>query len=721
MTIRDNKAAPKTALRTGSGKYRTLISRQDDHARKHDIDLWEKDVKGAKWWLPLSRDREQGSPFTQAIKRSISTPSVHEINLQSRINTSKRGFLYKIDKRSRYEMSDFGSLEREAKNIPFHCLGHKKIEWKSQPVRRIMTANSYPGMERVEKLYHVMGERKTYFDEAIETSKMRPSSVSYDNYWQRLGSMISEQDFQAFSPIQENFALLKDKTEIEKIRKRKTRRMDWIGVSSLDPTPGPGKYKIKRPPLKGGRFNKSKKPLTKIDWVIKFAKEIPSVHDYAPPKNPKIFGGRIATAKSKTYLEVLQDQARLTPGPFDTGNVHENHPKLKLPKGGKISTADVPTWVDDVMRNSRQLPSSADYFEDIIKSNTLSKEGAIGWHHKSHDDRLPDKMKHSEIREIEARSAEIPSVFDYCLYRPSAVKISSKKGGTMSKQQRVTIFEENELVGKSSPNILGVSKYTSMDELKKFHSRKPKKNVPDAIKKRRSKLQSDHRQKLQQLRGLRGPAAYPNTDVFYNKGRGGPRWPIYKRKEPTGECANARECVPGPKYNVSRDSWRNKDGGVSFGRLVSTKKRKHNGKSADSVNTETAEKPSSISTLGSRKQDKASAKFPLTVKVDCCNPFVIIPKSKNLEDIENLVRKQIKQRLKHSLVGKLATSKQYGLWTTDGIKLRNVGMTKKENLRRKSMNNVFSIKISDNIDIEKDCGVIANQTLVWQKVTSAYA
>ena len=72
-------------------------------------------------------------------------------------------------------------------------------------------------------------------------------------------------------------------------------------------------------------------------------------------------------------------------------------------------------------------------------------------------------------------------------------------------------------------------------------------------------------------------------------------------------------------------------------------------------------------------------------------------------------------------MGKLATSKQYGLWTTDGIKLRNVGMTKKENLRRKSMNNVFSIKISDNIDIEKDCGVIANQTLVWQKVTSAYA
>ena len=61
MTIRDNKAAPKTALRGRSpGKYRTLISRQDDHARKHDIDLWEKDVKGAKWWLPQSRDREQG-------------------------------------------------------------------------------------------------------------------------------------------------------------------------------------------------------------------------------------------------------------------------------------------------------------------------------------------------------------------------------------------------------------------------------------------------------------------------------------------------------------------------------------------------------------------------------------------------------------------------------------------------------------------------------------
>ena len=199
----------------------------------------------------------------------------------------------------------------------------------------------------------------------------------------------------------------------------------------MDPTPGPGKYNFKTPHLKGGRFRGCKKqePLTEIDWVIKFAKEIPSVHDYAPPKTPAIGGGRIATAKSKTYLEVLQYEARRTPGPFDTGNVHVNHPKLKLPKGGKISTADVPTWVDDVMRNSRQLPSSAEYFEDIIKSNTLSKEGAIGWHHKSHDDRLPDKMKHSEIREIEARSAEIPSVFDYCLYRPSAVKISSKKGG----------------------------------------------------------------------------------------------------------------------------------------------------------------------------------------------------------------------------------------------------------------------------------------------------
>ena len=147
----------------------------------------------------------------------------------------------------------------------------------------------------------------------------------------------------------------------------------------------------------------------------------------------------------------------------------------------------------------------------------------------------------------------------------------------MSQQPRVTIFEENELVGKSSPNILGVGKYTSMDELKKFHSRKPKKKVPDTIKKRRSKLHSDHKQKLKQLQELRGPAAYPNVDVLYNKGRGGLGREI-KQTSPlnfTEEYANARKCVPGPKYNVPRDSWRNKDGGVRFGKLDSTKKPKH--------------------------------------------------------------------------------------------------------------------------------------------------
>ena len=721
MTIRKNRATSESMIPARAGKYRTLISRQDDHARKHNVNLWEKDVKGGKWWLPLSRDKEQGSPFTQAIKRSISTPSVHEINIQTAPNTSKRGFLYKIDKHSRYDTSDFGRLEREAKKIPFHCLGHKRIEGKSQPVRRAMTANSHPGSEGVEKLYYVMGKRKTYFDKVIETSKMRPSSVSYDNYWQRFGSMISEQDFQAFSPIQENFALLKDKAEVEKIQNQKTRRMDWMGEGSLNPTPGPGRYNLKTPHLKGGRFNKSKKPLTEIDWVIKFAKEIPSVHDYAPPKSPTIYGGRIATAKSKTYLDVLQYEARLTPGPFDTGDVHVNHPKLKLPKGGKISTADVPTWVDDVMRNSRQLPSSAEYFDDIIKSNTLSKEGAIGWHHKSHDDKLPDKMKHSELSEIEARSSEIPSVFDYCLYRPSAVKISSKRGGTISQQPRVTIFEENELVGKSSPNILGVSKYTSMDEVKKFHSRKPKKKVPDKVRKRRTKLYSDHKQKLERLQDLRGPAAYPNIDALYNKGRGG-SW--NKTKKPltfTEEYANARKSVPGPKYNVPRDSWRNKDGGVCFGKFDTTKKIKKNEKTPRSNKGKSPKTILSESNMGLRKQDKPSANFSFTVKVDCCNPFVIIPKSKKLNDIEALVRKQIKQRLKHSLVGKLATSIQYGLCTTDGVKLRRVGMMKKENLRRKSLNNVFSIKVSDSIDIEKDCGVIANQTLVWQKVTSASA
>ena len=54
-----------------------------------------------------------------------------------------------------------------------------------------------------------------------------------------------------------------------------------------------------------------------------------------------------------------------------------------------------------------------------------------------------------------------------------------------------------------------------------------------------------------------------------------------------------------------------------------------------------------IELLKKRKRElnkKHSVMFSLTIKMDCCKPFVIIPKNKNLNDIENLVRKTVQKR-----------------------------------------------------------------------------
>lgn len=247
--INNNKKKPPPK-KNRYENYRTLIARQDDYVRKHDVNGWEKYVKDAKWWLPISRDREQRSPFTHAIRRSISTPSVHENNLRTSPAIKKNGYMYSHDSTNRYDTSDFGKLEQHAKHIPFHCLSHQAIKTATQLERTVGSDDAK------EKMYYVMGKRKTYFDDIIETSKKRPSSVSYDNYWERMGTMVSGQDLQAFTPIQENFAIIKNKDEIEKIRNSKTRRMDWIGDNSLEPTPGPGKYEIKTPESRGGRMRK---------------------------------------------------------------------------------------------------------------------------------------------------------------------------------------------------------------------------------------------------------------------------------------------------------------------------------------------------------------------------------------------------------------------------------------------------------------------------------
>ena len=108
-------------------------------------------------------------------------------------------------------------------------------------------------------------------------------------------------------------------------------------------------------------------------------------------------------------------------------------------------------------------------------------------------------------------------------------------------------------------------------------------------------------------------------------------------------------------------------------------------------------------------------RFSLTIKVDCCAPFVIIPKSKKLDEIEDLVRKNLKKRVKHLLIGEIASSKRFGLCTTSGIFLRALGERTIENKRKATRKNAFSIKISDDIDIEKDCKVIANQTLLYKR------
>ena len=109
--------------------------------------------------------------------------------------------------------------------------------------------------------------------------------------------------------------------------------------------------------------------------------------------------------------------------------------------------------------------------------------------------------------------------------------------------------------------------------------------------------------------------------------------------------------------------------------------------------------------------------FSLTIKMDCCKPFVIIPKNKNLDDIENLVRKRLQKRMKHLMIGKIANNSKFGLCTTNGVFLRSISNRVIEANRKKAMKNDFTFKIGDDADIEKHCGVVTNQTLLWKRYT----
>ena len=200
------------------------------------------------------------------------------------------------------------------------------------------------------------------------------------------------------------------------------------------------------------------------------------------------------------------------------------------------------------MRESRRLPSSAEYFKNISESNALNKQGAQdGIINRMQQ--LPDKMKNLNYDLSKERL--VKHRFDYNLYKPSAVKTSSKNGGTISQQPRITIFE-HALVGRASPNILGVKSYSSLDLIRKYNNRKENKKVPENI-------QNDDPFDMIIIKSWEYKARlvqYPNIDSLYNKGKGG-AW--NKTKKPlnfTEERAKSQKDHPGPnRYKISTNAF----------------------------------------------------------------------------------------------------------------------------------------------------------------------
>jgi len=98
--------------------------------------------------------------------------------------------------------------------------------------------------------------------------------------------------------------------------------MDWQIVRASR-TPGPGQYSL--PQMgdesisggKGGRFGKSGRGKTNVDYLCEAAAAKPGPGEYDTNDDAKISGGSFGTGSNKTAVEMLCDYTSTMPGPSD--------------------------------------------------------------------------------------------------------------------------------------------------------------------------------------------------------------------------------------------------------------------------------------------------------------------------------------------------------------------------------------------------------------------
>ena len=630
----------------------SLIDRQNTYKRPLTSSSIHYDA--SKWWKPISlKEVDVNNPFIQAIKKGVDQPS-SEINLRGLNKSRTLGAIkFGMNQQDRYESSEFGVIQKRASEIKFHCSSIPAL-----------------GEEGCTQPAFSCAQRTNYFDKHYTDGLKIPGPVDYDNYWRRLGSMISDHDLMRFS---EN----RVPTELEILQKRSAK------------VPGPGAYEIKKVSPRSGYFNKSKKPWTEIDWIRYRAKQIPSVHDYAVPPSPMPGGGRIAKTKRVTYLSQIIEKESKLPGPHEVGALPTNDPRLKLPGGGVISASDFDTWLDERSKHGRRLPGAADYETTVT---ALRSTGATSWK-PAFADAKPDARKLSELNQYVKVKEQIPEAGMYnpaSLPEGSSVAISTaRKKSWLDRKRTKGTFMPN----YSSLNDKSLVQYAKTPGGGGKKTSRPV-NQPFPLRPHSSMYKQAHRVSP-------GPGDYlhgSSIDNLYS-----PLSTVINRAPKSQnyfeEIAKRTSSNPGPgRYNFPE----------TLGKSKSTKSKAASRKKKGSKRRDKRlqkKEPAPATKLTKKK--KSGPPMSFSVKSEFIPPFVICLtfRKQSFSELERKVRRKVQSALSDLMEG----FEDYCLCDTSGMPLQFM----------KSAKSIRWKIPEDRLHPEKDLGLTNNQNLLFVRKTDA--
>jgi len=670
---------------------KSLVDRQQEYARPATSTLGAVAGSG---WSSLSVDKERGSFITAAIKRGMEKPTT--LLNPSHIDPNPKAL--RFDDVKRYETSEIGMGQKRSSEIKFHCRPRIELGTKDSQKTRFIT-----------------DDRKSYFQKAFENGMQVPASNQYDNFWRRLVSMHADNNFQAFTDLQvPGF--------IDKVLQR------------AKDIPGPGTYNLKDPNQRAGLFNKSKKPMTDIDWAVFHSKQIPSAQDYVLPSMPLPGGGKISNTKRSTYLTEAVRKGEKEPGPADENALFENDPRLALPKGGVISSSNLNTWLDQRLLDGRRLPGSADY--DNAKS-TLLKTGAVAWNsadttRKSHCRDLSELNQYIKVKD------KIPGPADYIFEPVSFPRKNARKQAIIGTGKRVLMHDvDNSKFSRSidryaedpsfrpHPAALIAYQRSSTAALER-RRHVPEKNQPHPLRQiPTARTTNSHRQPLyMDTIDPSSPSvfSYKNVDALYQS-KSSPF--LGKALSCFDEIAKQKEGQPGPgSYDLSKsglvhDIERRLGGGFSksFKNLDDMRAEKEKmalqeveemKKQEQAKKKGAQKKPKKKASLGIKilKNTVTTPTFSVTIKSDCCPPFCIcMSKDKRLLTLESKVRKKMAPL--HKMLG--LDQEEYCLVTTSNIPLIH-------------LQNRMAVKYRvpmEKLNVEKDLCITKDQVLRWVPTSQA--